>query len=121
MSDSDRFEYTALLIDDHSASVNWDERRRTVTAGNCLVASMNANTRTTLFANAGPFILDSGATIHISPDPSDFFELKSVPPQTIKGIGGSTIDATGIGKIRLRVGKDLEITLESVLFVPVNL
>jgi GAG-pre-integrase domain len=119
ISDPDYFEYATLLIDDHSASVNWHKRRRTVTAGNCLVVFMNAYTCTTLFANAGPFILDSGATIHISPDPSNFFELKSVPPpQTIKGIGGSTIDATGIGKIRLQIGKGLEITLEPVLFVP---
>jgi hypothetical protein len=118
MSDADRFEYDALFLEDHSASVDWHERRRTVSAGNCLVASINTNTRTALSADAGPFILDSGATIHISPVSSDFYDLRAVAPRTIKGIGGSSISATGVGKIRLQIGKGVEITLEPVLFVP---
>ncbi|KIM91447.1 hypothetical protein PILCRDRAFT_636 [Piloderma croceum F 1598] len=79
MSDADCFEYVTLFVDDHSASVNWHERRRMVLAGNCLVASMNTNAHT--ICRAGPFILDSRATIHILPDPSNFFELKAVPPE----------------------------------------
>src|ERR1700733_704016 len=118
MSDADCFEYDALFLEDHSASVDWHERRRTVSAGNCLVASINTNTRTALSADAGPFILDSGATIHISPVSSDFYDLRAVAPRTIKGIGGSSISATGVGKIRLQIGKGVEITLEPVLFVP---
>jgi hypothetical protein len=117
MSDTDRFEYDALFVKDHSALVDWHKRRRMVSAGNCLVASINTNTHTALSADAGPFILDSGATIHISLVSSDFFELRAVPPRTIKGIGGSSIGA-GIGKIRLQIAKGLEITLEPVLFVP---
>ena len=101
MSDADHFEYDTLFIKDHSALVDWHERRRTVSAGNCLVASINTNTCTTLSADARPFILDSGATIHILPVSSDFFELKAVPLRTIKGIRGSSISATGIGKICL--------------------
>jgi GAG-pre-integrase domain len=118
MSDADRFEYNTLFMNNHSASVNWHKRRRTVSTGNCLVASMNTNARTTLSAQAEPFILDSGATIHISLDASNFFELKPVPPRTIKGIGGSSISATGIGKICLQIAKGLEIILEPALFVP---
>ena len=89
-----------------------------ISTGDALVASMNTNTRTTLSAKSGPFILDSGATIHISPDASDFFELRPIPPRTIKGIGGSSISATGMGKIRLHIAKGLEIILEPALFVP---
>jgi hypothetical protein len=118
MSETDRFEYNALFLEDHSASINWHEKRRVVSAGDALVASMNTNARTTLSVHAGPFILDSGATIHISPDASDFFELRPIPPRTIRGIGGSSISATGIGKIRIRIAKGLELTLEPALFVP---
>src|SRR6202011_1075660 len=65
-----------------------------------------------------PFILDSGATIHISPDIMDFFNLKPIPPRTIRGIGGSSINATGIGKICLRISKTIELILDPALFVP---
>jgi len=117
MSDANKFKYDALFISDHSASVNWHERRREVTSADTFLASsLNTNARTTLSANA--FILDSRATIHISPDASDFFDLKPIPPQVIKGIGGSSISATGIGKIRLCIAKGLEITLDPALFVP---
>ena len=118
MSTADRFEYDALFLDNHSASINWYERRRSVSANDALVASMNTNAHTNLSMHFGPFILDSGATIHISPDTSDFFDLKPISPRTIRGIGGSSINATGIGKIRLRIAKGLEITLEPALFVP---
>ena len=80
MSTTDCFEYDALFLDDHSASVNWCERRRSVSANDTLVASMNTNAHTNLSMRFGPFILDSGATIHISPDTSDFFDLKTYPP-----------------------------------------
>jgi hypothetical protein len=95
MSDADHFEYDALFLEDHATSVNWNERRRTVSAGNCLVASLNTTARTTLSVHTGPFILDSGTTISISLDASDFFELRPISPRMIKGIGGSSISATG--------------------------
>ena len=40
MSTVDRFEYDALFLDDHSASINWYERRRSVSANDALVASI---------------------------------------------------------------------------------
>jgi hypothetical protein len=80
-----------------------------------LASSLNTNSCTTLSASAGPFILDSGATIHILPD---FFNLKPIPPCIVKAIGSSSNNATGIGKICLCVVKGLEITLDPALFVP---
>jgi len=99
MMDADQFEYDALFLDRHSASVDWHERRRDVSADGFLASSINTNPHTTLSPNTGPFILDSGATIHITPDTSDFFDLKPIPPRTIEGIGGSSISATGISWI----------------------
>jgi len=96
--------------------VDWHERRRTVSAGNCL-ASINTNTCTTLSADAR----------HSSSNPSHYSYLagrfwllwaQTCPPRTIKGIRGLSISATGIGNIRFRIAKGLEITLEPVLFVP---
>ena len=107
MSDADRFKYDTLFLEDHSTSINWHKRRRMVSASDALIASINTNTCTTLSIHAGPFILDFGATIHISPDTFDFFELKPIPPRTIKGIGSSSINATRICRIRLCIGKGL--------------
>jgi hypothetical protein len=90
MSAADHFEYDALFLEDHSASVDWRVRRKSVTTDAFLASSINSNSHTKLSSDTGPFILDSGATIHISPDASDFFELRAIPPRTIKGIGGST-------------------------------
>ena len=118
MSEADCFEYNALFLEDHSVSVNWHERRRTVPTADALVASMNTSTRTSLSVHAGPFILDSGVTIHISPETSNFFDLKPIPTRRIRGIRGSSISATGIGKIRLHIAKGIELTLEPALFIP---
>jgi len=118
MSAADQYEYHALFLDDHSASVDWNERRRTVPADALFASSPNTNSRTKLSVNAGPFILDSGASIHITPDSSDFYDLKPIPPRSIKGIRGSSINATGIGKIRLYLSKGNTIILDPALYVP---
>jgi hypothetical protein len=118
MSTADQSEYEALFIEEHSASVNWRERRRAVASDAFLTSSPNYDSRSKLSSNAGPFILDSGATIHISPDTGDFFDLKPIPPRTIRGVGGASINATGIGKIRLHIADGHTITLDPALFVP---
>jgi hypothetical protein len=115
-------EYLALFIEEHSASVDWRETRRDITSdtfSNALLASSpNINSRAKLSVDPGPFILDSGATIHITPEASDFYDLKPMPPRSIKGIGGSSINATGVGKIRLRLSKGNTIILDPALYVP---
>ncbi|KIM73305.1 hypothetical protein PILCRDRAFT_15336 [Piloderma croceum F 1598] len=118
MSVMDQNEYEALFVEEHSASVDWRERRRMVAPDTFLVSSPNYASHSTLSRNFGPFILDSGATIHISPDTGDFFDLKPIPPRTIKGVGGSSINATGIGKIRLHIADGQTIILDPALFVP---
>ncbi|KAJ8480980.1 hypothetical protein ONZ45_g15469 [Pleurotus djamor] len=65
-----------------------------------------------------PFYLDSGASTHISPERGDFFELYPIPPRRVQGVGGSAIFATGIGKIKLLLGRGCSITLDNVLFIP---
>ena len=50
-----------------------------------------------------PFWLDTGASIHISPDRHDFISLQSTPPKTVRGLGGTSVTAVGIGDIELHV------------------
>jgi len=65
-----------------------------------------------------PFILNSGTNCHILPERSDFKLLHPIPPITVKGFGGSSIQATGIGTIDVCIASGLKLSLMNVLFVP---
>jgi len=64
------------------------------------------------------FVLDSGASVHISPDQSDFKSLNPIAPHLITGLGGSCIYVSGVGTIELSTKSGKQITLNHVLFVP---
>jgi Reverse transcriptase (RNA-dependent DNA polymerase)/GAG-pre-integrase domain len=64
-----------------------------------------------------PFLIDSGASSGISPDRNDFTNLKPIT-RGVKGIGGSSITAHGIGDIRIQVAKDAYLWLRNSLFIP---
>ena len=64
-----------------------------------------------------PFILDTGATVHISPESSDFKVLRSIPPRPVKGLCGSA-QAIGIGEIELRIAGGHTLKLTDVLYIP---
>jgi len=66
------------------------------------------------------FLLDTGATCHISPECSDFKELKPIPPHPVKGLGGASIYAIGLGTIELVVSSGKHLILHNVLFVPAS-
>lgn len=85
-------------------SLNWDQYNRDDTA---LATSVDH-----------PFFVDSGATVHISPYKADFTTLQSIAPKAIKGVGGSSIAACGIGNIRLRTTEGNVLALERALYVP---
>lgn len=65
-----------------------------------------------------PFLFDSGASTHLSPVRGDFFELVPIAPRGIRGVNGSVIYATGIGKIRLSLGRGKHLILDHALHVP---
>jgi hypothetical protein len=112
----DKFEHEdALFLNEHIASVDWNEKRRSINSDILLASSPNSNVYTKLSADAGPFILDSGETIHISPDVADFFNLKPISPRVIQGIGSSSINATSVRKIRLHIVKGCTIILDPAL------
>src|SRR5271155_17684 len=64
-----------------------------------------------------PFFVDSGASSGISPDKNDFTNLRPFS-RKVKGIGGSSINAHGIGDIRIEVAKNFYLWLRNALFIP---
>jgi hypothetical protein len=65
-----------------------------------------------------PFILDTGATCHISPKASDFKDLRSIPCHPVKGLCGSAIYTMGIGNIELRIAGGHTLKLVDALYIP---
>jgi hypothetical protein len=65
-----------------------------------------------------PFVLDTGATCHISPECSDFQIIHPIQPHPIKGLRGACIYAVGVGSIELAVGNDQHLLLHNALFAP---
>jgi hypothetical protein len=74
--------------------------------------------RTHISANENPFWLDTGATVHISPDAHDFYTLRKIQPRTVRGLGSSSVTAIEIGEIRLLIGRGAHIMLRDVLYIP---
>lgn len=118
-TDANSFEYHALVsFDDLITSVNWNENAKINFDFSAYPAiPINSSSRSKV-TNSSPFILDSAASIHISPESSDFYDLKPISPRVIKGVGGSHVSAVGIGKIKLHVSKGNHIILEPALYVP---
>lgn len=71
-----------------------------------------------LHLSESPFILDTGATCHISPERSDFQNLRTIQPHPIKGLGGTCIYAMGMGTIELTMEDGHRLTLHDAPFVP---
>jgi hypothetical protein len=68
--------------------------------------------------DATPFILDTGATCHISPVRSDFRILYQIPPRAIKGLGDSCVFANEMGTVDIPLTSGQKLTLSNVLYVP---
>jgi hypothetical protein len=114
------FEYRALVVihGEPWATLDWDEYSQPV---NLSEYTTEPTTYTTslmpaLNINNKPFVFDSGATCHVSPEKSDFKMLAPIPPQLVKGLGGSSIYAIGQGSIDFHVASGHTITLHNVLW-----
>ena len=110
MASYDEEEYIAVLATTEPpvASLDW-----TINHAAYTVARSPTTPTTEL-----PFILDTGATCHISPVASDFKVLKSIPRHPVKGLGGSAVYATGMGDIDLRIASGHTLKLTNVLYIP---
>ena len=114
MSDEDTIEYKGWLAgEDSNTMVDW----------HTCTSSTTQEEYAALVINKGsyPFLLDTGATIHISLISTDFEFLKPTSSWTIRGVGGSSISASGIGNIKLQIMKKTHIVLKDVPQVAVCL
>ena len=68
-------------------------------------------------ASNSPFILDSGASCHVSPQKHDFKTLTPTAPHPITGFGGSCVYSVGVGTVEMRTVNGNKIQLNRVLFV----
>ena len=98
------------LSDTPTASVDWSRFSRPQQAFSAITEPIPPHMI--------PFILDTGATCHISPVRSDFISLTPTPPRAVKGLGGTHVFAQGIGPVRLCVSQERTLTVENVLFIP---
>ena len=112
--------YTVLhLNSDLHVTINWGSNHRTVDVATLKVEPMpDLSNHPCLDACANPFYLDSGVTTHISLDRNDFYDLRPINPHAVRGVGGSTIDAIGVGSVRLLIAKRAHILLSNVLYIP---
>lgn len=127
LAPGDLFEYHAFVAvnDDLRTSVNWADYSRITDDGSvdtlpmAYTSSSNSPSRDPIVnLRDVPFILDTGATCHISPERSDFKTLHPTPPHPVKGIGNACVYALGMGTVELTIAGGHKITLDNVLFIP---
>ena len=99
----------------HRANIDWNLHSKTVNTADISIPSQHSDIFIT--TDISPFFIDSGASSGISPYKSDFTDLRPYTRQ-VKGIGGSSIDAYGIGDIKIRVSKDTILLLKNSLYIP---
>ena len=104
----------------HSMSLNWGHYSKVADHSDTDASNITLPSTpfTPLHLLESPFILDTGATCHISPERSDFQNLKSIQPYPIKGLGGTCIYAMGVGMIELTMEVGHCLMLHNALFVP---
>lgn len=68
--------------------------------------------------NGDAWLVDTGATDHMTPDKSILTDFVDIPPRSVRLGNGEAIQATGQGKIHLLLKSGETATLNGVLYVP---
>ena len=127
LTPGDLFEYHAFVAvnDDLCTSVNWAEYSQETHDGSIdtLLKAYTSHAYSSSYDPTTnlceiPFILDTGATSHISPKHSDFKMLYPTPPHPVKGIGDACVYMLGMGTVELTISGRHKICLDNVLFIP---
>ena len=122
MPSYDEEEYMAVIatMDDAKASLDWTLHTRPdiETTDFITSAAYSAGRSPISRLDELPFILDSGATNHISPEASDFRVLRPITNHPVKGLSGTAIYAVGIGEIDLHIAAGHVLRLSNVLYIP---
>ena len=99
----------------YRVNVNWNLHSKVLNTAD--ISTPFQHSDVLISTDASPFFINSGASSGISPYKSDFTGLCPYTHQ-VKGIGGSVIEAYGIGNIKIRVTKDTVLTLKNSLYIP---
>jgi hypothetical protein len=95
-------EYTALAaVEALTTSLDWHLHIQPVDFTGLTYKAPNQCQNTTVDPSIIPLFLDSGASIYISNEESDFFSLHPISPCFVNGVGGSSIQAVGVGTLCL--------------------
>jgi hypothetical protein len=108
--------------DPPKASLNWENYSRAVDLANVQVHAVTTSSApfTATHIEKSPFMLNTGATCHISPERSDFQHIMPILAHPIKGLGGACIYAVRLGTIELSVGTGQCLILHNALFAPAS-
>src|SRR6266849_2070817 len=103
-----------------TASLDWNTCPSTLSGSDSDASPVLSHVPRALLTHAAecPFILNSGASNHISPERSDFKTLQPIIPHPIQGFNGFSTSAIGISDIDLCIGSGHKLLLRDVLFVP---
>ena len=123
MTPADIEEYASTawldLQEELISSVDWASRTKSTDLASILIMPVEPTSRLQeVSTSTSPFLLDSGCTTHISPERHDFLSLRPISNRVVKGVNGSSINAIGIGSIKLNVSRGNRITLDNVLYIP---
>ena len=99
----------------HKANIDWNLYSKAVNMSD--ISTPFQHSDIPVSTDVSPFFINSGASSGISPHKCDFTNLRPYTCQ-VKGIGGSIIDAYGIGDIKIRVAKGTILTLKNSLYIP---
>jgi hypothetical protein len=116
-------EYDGWLVieEELMTNIDWLEHSNPSTMTSISNPKITATPQTQsipILNESNPFWMDSGASVHISPDQNDFITLKTVSPRSVKGVGGSSVWAIGIGDIKICIGRGTHLLLKNVLYIP---
>ena len=121
---SEPYEYHAFLAvtNPPQTSIDWSAYSQPVNQQDNTSAptAFTASQQPALNLADKPFILDSGATSHISPVRSDFKTFCPIPPLPVNGMEGSSVYATGVGTIDLHTACGHKLSLTNVLYIPAS-
>jgi transposase InsO family protein len=100
------------------ASIDWNDQSAPLESPSS-IEPMVSSVSHALVAHATeyPFILDSGASNHISPERSDFHSLRPIAPHPIHGFNGSSTNAIGIGNVDLCIASGHKLSLKDILYI----
>ncbi|KIJ06694.1 hypothetical protein PAXINDRAFT_91623, partial [Paxillus involutus ATCC 200175] len=103
LPEGDQFEFDALMahLGELTTSVDWRRHSSPFDFANLGVTAPDQRTKTVINPAVELFFIDTGASVHISNQASDFYTLRPIPPRFVNGVGGSGICAVGIGNICL--------------------